>query len=256
MMLDYTRFNSLFESHHYSEAVAEARRLRAASDTEGIGPLVCLAKASLAIGNYAEALLSYGRVDSVERRDPRISGPSGRRILISCIDWMLGNKSEAIRRMKEMVDGILDGTIEFGDAAGGVQQGSLLYYMSLTMDDRDIVSKALSYLQNRAKRRAIKSFPGHVARYYLEEIRFSDVIAASNKSHVGDLAQAIEIAQTDLLSRRRLCVALFHGGAKARALGDELQCKSRMQECFSLENPLIEPEWYLARHEVQSQQER
>jgi hypothetical protein len=122
MMLDYTTFKSLLESHRYQEAAAEARRLQGI-DAEDIGPLECLAEASLALGDYNRALPLYSRVDTLQRSDATLSRGSGRRIWISSTHWMLGNRAEAIHLMTEMVDGILNGSIEFGDAAGGVKQG-------------------------------------------------------------------------------------------------------------------------------------
>lgn len=64
------------------------------------------------------------------------------------------------------------------------------------------------------------------------------------------LAGPLDAAKLELGRRRRLCVALFHGGAKCRAHGDEGNCFARMRECAALPNPLIEQEWYLARSEV------
>jgi len=66
-----------------------------------------------------------------------------------------------------------------------------------------------------------------------------------------ELAQAIDVARVKLLSRRHLCKALFHDGVKSRVQGAEDQCLARMRECYALENPLIEHEWYLARYEVE-----
>ena len=60
----------------------------------------------------------------------------------------------------------------------------------------------------------------------------------------------VTIARDDLLSRRQLCVALFHDGVRSRANGAEHHCQARMRQCYELENPLIEAEWYLARFEV------
>jgi tetratricopeptide (TPR) repeat protein len=250
MILNYANFHSLFESHHYREAAAEARRLQAL-DAEDIGPIGCLAKALLAMGDYAEALPLFSRVDAFQRSDPRVPGQSGRGIWVSCIYWILGDRAKAIQIMRDMVDGILDGSIEFGDAAGGVQQGLLLYYMGVSANDEEAASRALDYLRTRTRRRAIELFPGPVARYHLGEIEFAAVIAAATKNRAHDVIQAIEVARVDLLSRRRLSVAVFHDGAKARAQGDHRHCHSRMQQCFSLENPLLEPEWYLARREVE-----
>jgi len=253
-MLDYSRFNDLFRGHHYREATYEARRLRMI-DPKDAGPVGCLAKALLAIGDYSEALPLFDLVDVSERSDTRVSGQSGRRIWISCIHWMIGEKNRAIHLMTEMVDGIIDGSIEFGDAAGGVQQGLLLYYMGISAADEGATSKALSYLRTRVNRFSIKLFPGPVARYYLEEMDFSGVLAAATKGKARDVLEAIEVARGDLLSRRWVSVALFHDGVIGRARGDEVHCRKRMRECFSLENPLLEPEWYLARNEVERSEE-
>jgi hypothetical protein len=38
---------------------------------------------------------------------------------------------------------------------------------------------------------------------------------------------------------------------KARNLGNEAECRQWMRRCVALENPIIELEWYLARHEAQ-----
>jgi len=248
-MLDYAKFNAFMESHKYQEATAEARRLHAL-DVDDIGPIGCLAKSLLALGDCAAALPLFDQVDKHVRSDERVSGQSGRRIWMSSMYWMLGNHVEAIRLMGEMVDGILDGSIEFGDAAGGVKQGLLLYYMGASAADGNATSKALGYLRTRVKLRAVALFPGPVARYYLGEINFEDVLSAATKNKARDVSSAIDVAKTDLLSRRWLSVALFHDGVIARVRGNEVHCQERMHECFSLENPLLEPEWYLARSEV------
>lgn len=261
MTRDYSKFSALMEGHRYSEAVAEARRMMPA-DAGDIGPAECLAEALLAAGDYRDALPLYQRIDSQRRADPerqRVTpGDPGWRKYVAMVHWLLGNRNDAITLFGQLVDGILDGSINYGDVPGGVQQGLLLYYMGVTDGDEGAKTKALSYLRNRAKRTAIKHFPGPVARYYLDEIGFADVLAAATdrnrlgKTPARDVAAAIEIARGDLLARRFLCVALFHDGVKARARGDEAHCMMRMQECFGLENPLIELEWYLARFEAES----
>jgi hypothetical protein len=150
--------------------------------------------------------------------------------------------------MRGLVQGIIDRSIEFADAAGGVQQGLLLYYMAVTTQDAEAASFALDYMRDRAKRPAIRSWPGPVARYYLREIDFAEVLNAA--TGVADVQRAVDIARGKLLSRRRLCVALFHDGVRSRTQGAEDQCLARMRECYDLEDPLLEPEWYLARYEV------
>lgn len=92
--------------------------------------------------------------------------------------------------MHDLVDGILKGTIEFGDAAGGVGQGLLLYYMAVTDNRPQEMAFALDYMRNRAKRIFIKSWPGPVANYYLGAITFTDLVEAASGQH--DLPEAMQ----------------------------------------------------------------
>jgi hypothetical protein len=63
-------------------------------------------------------------------------------------------------------------------------------------------------------------------------------------------APSVPPANLELARCKRLCVALFHDGVKSRAEDNEAHCLARMRECYGLENPLMEREWYLARYEV------
>jgi hypothetical protein len=136
-----------------------------------------------------------------------------------------------------------------------MQQGLLLYYMAVTERQPEQAACALDYMRNRLSRLQrllpgipVESWPVPVARYYLGDLAFDEVLVFATGQR--ELPGATATARVDLLSRRQLCVALFHDGAKSRADGSEEQCLARMRECYALEDPLIEPEWYLARHEV------
>jgi tetratricopeptide (TPR) repeat protein len=238
----------LLESHKYTEAIAECRR-RLAINPNDIGAAATLASALKATEDYRDALLLYEHAGLLEQESKLTPGHPGRQMEISCLHWFLGDRQRAIELMHGLVEGILDGSINYGDAAGGVTQGLLLYYMSVTQALTEDTSFAAKYLKKRARRSAISSWPGPVARYYLGELTFEDVLTAATGQR--DLSAAFEVARTKLLSRRRLCGALFHDGVRWRAQGSEEMCVARMRECYGLENPLIEPEWYLARYEVE-----
>jgi hypothetical protein len=238
----------LLEAHKYTEAIEECQR-RLSVKADDIGAIATLASALRAIERYEEAIPLFERVGLQERADRIASGRPGRQMDISCLYWVLGNRQEAIDTMRDLVVGILKGSIKFGDAAGGVEQGLLLYYMAVTDNQPEVVSFALDYMKNRAKRPFIQSWPGPVARYYLGTITFTHLVEAA--SGQPGLFEAMEVAKVRVLSRRRLSVALFHDGVRSRAQGDEEHCLARMRECYGLENPLIEQEWYLARYEVQ-----
>jgi hypothetical protein len=206
-----------------------------------------MAMALRAVGAYKDALPLFERSHEHERK--RLPGHPGEQKDVSCVYWCLGDQTKAIKLMRELAEGILDRSINYGDMAGGVEQGLLLYYMATTANDRDSASFALKYLQNRAKRSAIRVWPGPLARYYLGEVSFEDVLAEATGQR--DLADATSLAEKDLLSRRQLCEALFHDGVRSRAHGAEEQCMVRMRQCYALEDPLIELAWYLARYEVE-----
>jgi hypothetical protein len=238
----------LLQAHRYIEALAECRR-RLAINPDDIGAADTMASASTAIGEYREALPLLERVGLEERGSKLTPGHPGRQQEISCLHWFLGDRANAIQLMHDLVEGVLDGTINYGDAAGAVTQGLLLYYMAITENRPEEISFALKYMKNRSRRSAIRLWPGPVARYYLGDVKFEDLLVSATGQR--ELPAALEIARTKLLSRRRLCGALFHDAVRRRAQGAEELCLARMRECSALENPLIEPEWYLARHEVE-----
>jgi tetratricopeptide (TPR) repeat protein len=243
----------LLRSHRYVEAIAECRRQLIINPND-VGVVDALAMGLKAVEDYQEALPLFERVGSDEQENKLTPGHPGRRLEISGMHWFLGDREKAIDVMHGLVEGILDGSISYGDAAGGVTQGLLLYYMAVTQNLDAETSFALKYLKKRARRSAISSWPGPVARYYLGDIKFDDVLeSATGQRH---LSAAFEVARAKLLSRRRLCGVLFYDGVRRRAQGAEELCLARMRECYELENPLIEPEWYFARYEVEQVEQR
>jgi hypothetical protein len=66
---------------------------------------------------------------------------------------------------------MLDGSVLYGDAAGGMEQRLLLYYMAVTSSLPDEMSFALKYMKGRSRRARISSWPGPIARYYWTKSR-------------------------------------------------------------------------------------
>ena len=236
----------LLMSQRYAEAIREYRKLLERNPVDW-APVDGLSTCLMAIGAYAEALPLLNRLDEHERAS--LPGHPGSKRSIACSYWCLDQWPTAMKLMRGLVEGILDRSIEFGDLAGGVQQGLLLHYMGVTAKDREAVAFSIAYLRKLSKKSSIDYWPGPLARYVLGEISFEEVLAALAKQ--SDVGNPFEAALTDILARRWLCVALFHDGLRHRVAGQEELCMGRMQECFGLENPFIEPEWYLARYEVE-----
>jgi len=246
---------ALLRSHKYSEAVAACRQTLSVNPSD-FGAMDTMATALRALGKYEEALPLFERLDAHRKESKITPGSPGRQEDISCLHWLLGNRQKAIELMRGLVDGILDRSIQYGDLAGGMQQGLLLYYMGVTERQPDQAACALDYMRNRINRLKrllpglpVDYWPVPVARCYLGDLAFDELLAFATGQR--DLPEAIEVARVKLLSRRQLCVALFHDGVRSRALGAEDRCLARMRECYGLEDPLLEPEWYLARHEVE-----
>jgi len=235
----------LLQAHRYPEAIAACER-QLAENPGDWAAADTLASALRAVGAYKEALPLFERVAAYAQQNT--PGDPGCELDIACLHWCLDDWPRAIKLMRRLADGVLDRSINYGDLAGGVEQGLLLYYMGMTASDHEAVTYAVKYLKDRAKGRKIRFWPGPLARYYLGEFDFSEVLTAATGKDT--LAEAINAARGKLMSRRQLCGALFHDGVRRRAQGAEELCLARMRECYALEDPLIEPEWYLARYEV------
>jgi tetratricopeptide (TPR) repeat protein len=241
----------LLRSHKYAEAIAACRQILSINPDD-IAATSTMARTLRVLERYEEALPLFERVDAHEKSKPNITpGHPGRQVDISCLHWFLGDRPKAIALMRGLADGILDGSIQYSTDLDGLIQGLLLYYMGAAAHQPDQMAFALDYMRKRLKRRqyGTESWPRPIARYYLGESSFADLLGASTGQ--GGLGQAIDVARGDLLKRRHLCKALFHDGVRNRVQGDEGQSLTRMRQCFSLENPLIEHEWYLARYECE-----
>ena len=247
----------LLWSHRYVEAIAACRRILSIKPDD-IAATSIMADALRALERYKEALPLFERVDAHEKGKPQITpGHPGQQMDISCLYWFMEDRPKAIALMRGLVDGILDGSIQYStDVAGGMTQGLLLYYMGVAANRPDQTAFALDYMRKRLNRlksyHGLDSWPAPVARYYLGEMSFGDLLAAATGQQ--GLPRAIDVGRGQLLRRRRLCQVLFHDGVKSRVHGAEGQCIGRMRECYASENPLIEHEWYLARYEVERQQ--
>jgi hypothetical protein len=210
---------------------------------------------------YADALLQFEILHesfmSDEAGHKIAPNRPGYRQDMACVHWLMGNRLTAIEMMRGLAEGILQKTIAYGDLAGGLKQGLLLYYMATTLKLTSEQNYAIAYLRNRLKRKTHPEvWPVPVARFYLDELSFDGMWTAALDHGSGQLAGSPDdIAhKRAYMERRKLCVALFADSVRKRSRGDEASCISRMRECCSPENHTIEPEWYLARLEVAQSQ--
>lgn len=237
---------SFLKTHRYVDAI-NAYRVQLQAEPSDWSAVAGLARALQAAGQYAEALPLFRQSDEHEQK--RMPGAPGCKEDTSCVLWCLGQHEQAKELMRGLVAGILDGSIKYADLAGGVQQGALLYYMGVTTQDKEIAEYALTYLRKLSRKSRIKYWPGPVARYLLGELEVENLLKEASAHPT--LSEACQVAKENILIRRQLCVALFHIATRCRAQGLEAECLDWMRHCVALANPLVEPEWYLAREETQ-----
>lgn len=201
--------------------------------------------AFLCLQRYAEALGDFLTANDLHRKS--LKGSGGLIDKVSVTNWLMGNREEAIRIGRRAVDELITREVGYTDLAGGAGPGLLLWYMAISMDESDQRDLALKYLENLAKGSRIKYWPGPLAEFAIGKIPFADAL---KRGTTRKYELTIENAEKDLLARRRFCQGLFYNGVKKLEGGDRIGFMDEMKLCYGLENPLIEMEWYLARHEV------
>lgn len=199
------------------------------------------------LGSLGEALESFLQADERAKLGRKALHPYLKDI--GAAQWMLGRRQEGIQTFRHAVDGILDGSIQYTDFAGGVSQGVLLWYSGVTIHDRETKEFALSYLAGITSNEAnLHLWPRPLALHALGEMTFQEMLESAAGSW--DLVQCLLAARTDRLKQRQLCQALFYEAIRLRAEGDEQGCRGRMRQCADLEILIVENEWYLARFEL------
>jgi hypothetical protein len=147
-----------------------------ARDPEDMTAIEGMALVLRAKGEYEESLFFFKRLATERETDEaaNLLAPDSAawRIDMACLDWLSEDRAKAIELMHGLAAGILDGSIKYGDAAGGMSQGLLLYYMAITNNLPEEVSFALDYLRNRVKRSFGQIWPTPVAQYCLDKISF------------------------------------------------------------------------------------
>lgn len=256
--------DELLNAGQYVAAI-KMRRDELANDPDNIYKKNGLTQALYAYGDYVNAIPLLIESGDRSRADRSTPGSPGNDLRISIAHWCLGNPDEAIRLMKGLCAGILNGKIQYSSSTGGGEQGLLLHYMATTTQDDELRQYAFDYMKKVITQQAKYlphrqildlGWPIPLMAFVLGEASYSQVMkfATSSRMHTKetteDSVEARLIASTDLMTRRRLTNVYLQEATLARADGNEEGCMAKMRECYELENPIIEAAWYLARYEV------
>lgn len=211
----------------------------------------------LAQANRATDLLCMGRIEDALRGfivvddllGKHFGGKSGAYSeSIASIQWTMGNRREAMAKLRQTAESIRAGRIEFTDAAGGVGCGLLLWFMGIVGEDSDTVAYSRDYLELLSQSTKIKSWPGPIGMYVLGKATLGSVLRKAGGTE--DISEIAERANSDLLTRRQYCQILFYLATQKYSEGDVAGYLQGMTHCSQLENPIIEHEWYLASAEA------
>jgi tetratricopeptide (TPR) repeat protein len=159
--------------------------------------------------------------------------------------WLMGRRSEAVTAWRYRVSGLLSGNVHYADFAGGASDGLLLWYAAVTLKDHDLLNYTTEYFRKWSTFGHPSIWPGPLVDLALGT-KSAEVIF---KKRFGNMWFGW-VRRSDFLRRRELVNALFYIAVKYRADGHEQECRKLMSNVVKIPNPLIEPEWYLARGEL------
>jgi tetratricopeptide (TPR) repeat protein len=211
----------------------------------------------LCLGRLEEALEGFQRSNARAKINP-VGEKQPYLMHVGTIQWLLGRREDAIRTFRAGVDGILDGTIEFADLAGGAWQGLLLWYAGVSAPDDDARNHALEFMQGLARSARIKYWPGPLAELAIGHKTEAQLLRGNlgtRSRMVAKLFWHSYIFMPDKLKERvllpgHLMYTLFYIGVKARSEHDEEIFQQRMLECTRFDRMGRSLEWHLARAEV------
>ncbi|HUL05366.1 MAG TPA: hypothetical protein VLV76_03475 [Candidatus Acidoferrum sp.] len=231
----------LVQEHRYADALAAYDAALAAGDQQRAPWIANRGIVLLCLGRWQEAFDAFAHANEIKNRKT----PSAQPYLtkMATAQWLMGGRGEAIGTLRRAVDGVASGQIGYADSAGGVSQGLLLWYAGATVPDEAARDHALAYLSRLSDGRRIQFWPGPLALYVLGRMPFEETLRLMASS-------SADLAKAEVSKRRRLCQALFYAAVAKRHEGEESACMNGMRQCYALENPLLEEEWYLARAEV------
>jgi len=239
----------LIESGCYDEAARQLERYIDADIGVALGHFGNKAVAELAAGRPLEAERTLKQGQAFAERDEYSRG-SNLLLGLSNVQWLNGHAEEAVSSLTSRIRGLKDGSVQFADLAGGGTDGLMLYYYGVRLGRSSLIEDAHEWLERlrKRKRAGLKGWPGPLVRWFFGELDDSAVLLEG--CGAGSMAVAFSTARTDILARRQLIEFCFHRAVRAMRAGKWRRSRELFETAVALENPLVDFEWYLARHEA------
>lgn len=230
----------LVKAGRYAEAVTAFSQEVAERPSQGA--LNNRGMAYLHLGDFAAALTDF---EAAVRLHAEVAAqltrkmPGCDRSLSGVALWMASRAEEAHEIWHSDVAARLAGESRYGDAAGGVTCGNLLWYAGVRLANQESLKLASNFLKKRLRTKQSAAWPGPAARFLLGSISLEEVLAS--------------VTSAPILRERQLCQAHFHFGVRALQQGDESKATLEMQAAYEFgSNSKLECEYYLSLHEARS----
>jgi hypothetical protein len=240
----------LIKAGRYDEAIGLFAAYIARGRHLGIGHFANKAIAELQAGRPQDAEETLRQGQAFTERDKHNIG-SNLLLQLSQVQWLNGHVEDAVTSLTARVQGLKDGSVQFADGAGGGAEGLILYYYGVRLGRPLLIEAAHSWLKcvQERNRFGLRNWPGPLVRWFFGELDDAAVMTA--ECGAGSMEAALLTAKTDILARRHLIQFCFHRAVRAHAEGERSRSLELFETVVSLENPLIEDTWYLARREVE-----
>lgn len=189
--------------------------------------------AYLHLGNFDAAFADFRSADAISVADLNTTCDGD---MCGVALWMADREKEALATWTAGVEASLAGAVHYGDAAGGLTIGNLLFFAGVRLGDTNAVTVATRFLRKRFRRKQSVAWPGPVSRYLLGLFSESKVLGA--------------VSDTPILRERELCQARFYIGVHALLVGDRAAYFEAMRKAYSFGRiTKLGAEYYLALHE-------
>jgi len=238
---------NLIKSGRYDEAAQQLARHINAGMGVALGHFNNKAVAELAAGRLLDAERTLKQGQAFAERDERSRG-SNLLLRLSEVQWLNGRAEEAVSSLMSGIRHLKDGSVRFTDAAGGGTEGLMLYYYGVRLGRSSLIENAYEWLARVRERNRLRVWPGPLVRWFFGELDDSAVLV--DGCGAGSMEVALSTARIDTLARRQLIEFCFHRAVRAMRAGEWPLSRELFGTAVSLENPLVDIEWYLARREA------
>jgi tetratricopeptide (TPR) repeat protein len=201
-----------------------------------------MAYAALCLEQYEEARSTFSEVQrGYETREAPYSG----RTDVAVATWLCGDRPTAIELLKTELSAIESGRTGYLDDGFGVNEGEILYYFGVASGNRSVIDRACSYLEVRHRKPLGRSWPSGLLEYLLDMSTEKEIQDIISREAVGAKDKACAVLATKAQMKFDFCRAI-----KAHARDGAQAARMRYSEIARRKNPILLPEWYLARSEA------